>query len=319
MIIDRSKRILASPYVLLIIPPLLWGGNIVVGRAVADSIPPFTLSLARWIVASLALLPWSGPHLIRQWPLLRRHVVFLLALAATGMVGFHGLMYLALNSTLAVNMALMTASAPVFILLLSWVMDRERATLAQCIGVLVTLLGVMLIVTQGAPERILSLSLHAGDGWGMAAIPLWALYTVLLRRTPTSLHPFALLGAAGMLAPLLAIPFVVWESGLLSALTGWGPTGRLPEPSLETAAAVLYVGIGASVIGYLCYNRGVALIGPNRAGPFNQLIPVFAALLAIGLLGERLQGFHLLGAGLILGGIGLANIRRKKTVEGGTT
>jgi drug/metabolite transporter (DMT)-like permease len=285
-----------SAFLLLALASLFWSGNWVAGRALRDLFDPITLNFWRWTVAAVVLAPFAWPGLRGKWALIRRNAGILLLLSFTGVALFQSLVYLGLRSTQAVNGVLLNSSLPLFMLLCSWAIEREHASPRQIAGMLVSLAGILVILSRGEPAALLHLQLHAGDAWILLAMPVWGIYSVLLKRRPPELGGIAFLfviSAAGvlMLAPLAALQ------------------AMLAPPRLPGAAAifgVLYMGIGASVLAFICWNRGVAAVGANAAGFTVHLLPAFGTILAIAFLGESFAGFHAAGIATILAGVLLA-------------
>jgi drug/metabolite transporter (DMT)-like permease len=288
-----------SPYLLLSLASLFWAGNVVIGRAVHASVPPVTLAFCRWLGAFVIVLAFAAPHLRRDWPELRRRWRVLLVLAATGVAIFNTLMYTGLQTTTAINAVLLQSAMPLLILLCSFALFGERPRLRQMLGVAVSLAGVGVIAARGSMATLLGLTLNRGDGWVLIAIIFYALYSALLRRRP-AVQPLSLLAALFGLGVAMLLPALAWE--LLS-----GATVRLDAGAL---LAIGYVVLFPSFIAYLCFNRGTALIGANRAGQFVHLIPVFGSIMAITLLGESVHPYHAAGIALIAGGIVLASAGR---------
>jgi len=277
----------------------MWSGNWILGRALRDSFDPVALNFWRWLVALLVLAPFALRGALAKRATIRRHALLLAFLALTGVVAFQSMVYHGLESTTAINAVLINASAPAFIVVCSWLVDRERAGWRQIAGMLISFLGVLVIVCQGEPARLAQLEFHRGDAWILLAMPLWGLYSVLVKRCPPELRGVTLtfvLAAIGV-AMLLPLYFAV------------APRGPLRLPSATEAGAVLYVAIGASVLAFLCWNRGVGVVGANAAGFTIPLLPVFGTLLAILVLGESFRGFHAAGFATILTGVLLATWR----------
>lgn len=294
----RSRR--AGAFGLLALAMLLWAGNWVVGRALRDAIDPLALNFWRWAIAALALLPFALPQLAGRGEVLRRHAGLLLLLALTGVALFQTLVYLGLRSTTTVNGVLLNSSQPLFILLCSWVLERERATARQVAGMLVSFAGIVVIMARGDPAALAELELNVGDAWILLAMPIWGIYSVLLKRRPPELAGVALLfvlSAIGvaMLAPFYALALLREPPGL---------------PSATLVSGVLYVALAASVAGFMFWNRGVAIVGANTAGFTLHLLPAFATVLAIVLLGETFAPFHAAGIATIIAGVVLATTRR---------
>lgn len=283
-------------FVLLALSNLLWSGNWVAGRALRDAFDPVSLNFWRWLLATAMLAPFALPLLRGQWPLIRRHAGILLLLAASGVAAFHSLVYLGLRSTTTVNAVLLNSSIPLFMVLCSWIIERERATARQVAGMLVSLAGILVILSRGEPASLLQLELHGGDLWILLAMPIWGIYSVLLKRRPPELGGLAFLfviSAAGvvMLAPAAALL-------ALQAPPRW--------PGAGAALGVVYIAIGASVLAYICWNKGVAVVGANAAGFTVHLLPAFGTVLAILFLGEAFAGYHAAGIAVILAGVLIA-------------
>jgi drug/metabolite transporter (DMT)-like permease len=287
-----AGRLWHAPALLLSFAALSWSGNFIVGRAVRESVPPVALSFWRWTVGLLLILAFAWPHLRRDWPALRRHWRILLVLSAAGISAFNTLIYLGLQSTTALNAVLMQSAMPLVILLFSFALHRERAHAVQILGIAVSLAGVAAIASQGSLAALLALSLNVGDAWVLAAVVSYALYSTLLRHRP-QVHPLSFVAASFGLGAVMLLPLLAWEIA----------AGYMLTLNVAALGAIAYVGLFPAVLAYLCFNRGVQLFGPNRAGQFLHLMPVFGSLLAVGVLGERLEPHHLLGIGLI--GVGL--------------
>jgi drug/metabolite transporter (DMT)-like permease len=291
----------ARAFALLAAANLMWSGNWILGRALRETFDPVALNFWRWLVALLVLAPFALREALAKRAAIRRHALLLACLALFGVVAFQSMVYLGLETTTAINAVLINASAPAFIVVCSWIVDRERAGWRQIAGMLISFVGVLVIVCEGEPARLAQLEFHRGDALILLAMPLWGLYSVLIRRCPPELRGVALtfvLAAIGV-AMLLPLYFAV------------APRGPLRLPSATEAGAVLYVAIAASVLAFLCWNRGVAVVGANAAGFTIPLLPVFGTLLAIVALGESFRGFHAAGFATVLTGVLLATWRAR--------
>jgi len=287
-----------QPYLLLSLTSLFWAGNIVLARFVAGHVPPMTLSCVRWIGAFLMLLPFAWPHLKADWPALRAKLPLMLVLSATGFAFNNAISYWALQYTEALNALLIQSSGPLFVALWSLVLFGVRLTLAQFFGIILSLTGVLVIILRGDFSALASIHFNRGDLMFGGAVLSFGLYSALMPHRPRT-HALSLISFTIGCGAVLLLPFSIWE--FLSGV-------RL-QPDALTAATMLYVMIFPSTLAYLFFNRGIALIGPNRSAPFLHLVPVFGSAMAILLLGERLRLFHLTGYALVLAGIVIASRR----------
>ena len=288
-------KLFDTPVLLLVLATLFWSGNFVLGRAVRLDVPPVGLAFWRWFGGSLLLIGFAWPYLKRDRAILVRHWKIIVVLAILGVTTFNTLVYTGLQYTTALNALLMQSSMPVVIVLMSYLFFRERVTAVQAVGIGLSLIGALAIVAQGNVAMLLGLSLNFGDVLIMVAVFGYAAYSSLLRRRP-GLHPLSFLASTFIVGTLCLAPFYVWEN----------LSGRVMHFDTVTALSVLYVAIFPSILSYLFFNRGVELMGANRAGLFIHLMPIFGSLMAMVFLGERLYWFHGLGIMLIVSGIYLA-------------
>jgi drug/metabolite transporter (DMT)-like permease len=291
-----SRHVPAPPHLLLVLATLFWSGNFVLGRAVSARIPPVGMAFWRWTGALAVLFPLSYPCLKEQWPLLRRSWKILIPLGILGVGSFNTLVYVGLHDTTATNAVLLNSACPAFIAAITFLVRGQRATRRQVTGILVSLLGVVAIVSRGAPQALLSLSFNPGDLWVLAAVLCWAVYTVLLGRRPEGIHPMAFLTALVGVGVVWLVPFYLGE-----IVRG----GRL-VPDAVTLGSLVYLALLPSLASYVFWNQAVGEVGPTRAGAFLHLMPAFGSLLAVLLLGESFRLYHLLGIVLILAGVTLA-------------
>ena len=283
------------PYLLLTLAVLFWSGNFILGRAFHSVIPPVALAFWRWLGAAL-LVTWpSLPYLRRDWRVFVSHWRVILILSILGIACFNTLVYTGLQYTGAINAFLIQSLMPVIIVLMSFIIFGERVNLLQGFGILVSLSGAVLIITRGQPKVLQSLSFNHGDLLVIAAVVCYAGYSVLLGRRPRA-HPLALLAVIFWLGTLILLPLYLWETLTVATL----------HISPANLLVIAYVMVFPSIVSYLCFNRGVELVGANRAGLFIHLMPVFGSLMAVIFLGEVFYWFHGLGILLIGAGIYLA-------------
>lgn len=285
-----------GPYLLLLIPPLLWAGNVVLARGVNQLIPPVAMSFLRWGTALLFIAPLTYRHVVRDWSELRRNWKMLSLISLLGISSFNTMLYTAVQTTTAINCALMQTAMPAVIILLTFVLFRERISPGQGVGVVLCMAGSGILVLHGELATLLRMTFVSGDLWMLLAVVCYALYSVLLRYRP-KVHPLSFLTATFALGTLFLVPLYLWE------LTSIGA----PDFSATVVMSILYVALGPSVAAYLCWNRGIEQVGANRAGLFINLIPLFASLMAVLWLGESFRAYHGFGLLLICAGLALFN------------
>ena len=293
---DPLRWLNNQPYLLLSLTALFWAGNIVLGRYVAGHVPPMTLSCIRWIGSCLMLLPFAWPHLIRDWPVLRRHLPLMLALAITGFALNNALSYWGLQFTQALNALLIQSSGPLFIALWALVLFGIKLTWAQLAGIALSLFGVLTIILRGDPSALAAIRFNLGDLMMTGALVAFGLYSALMLRRPVT-HQLSLICFTMACGALLLLPPSIWEYA----------NGIRLQFDATTMMTLVYVVIFPSTLAYLFFNRGIAAIGPNRAAPFFHLVPVFGSVMAILLLGEEPRLFHIAGYIMVLAGIVIAS------------
>ncbi len=290
------------PYLYLALANLFWAGNWVTGRALRESFGPFALNFWRWTVAVLILAPFVLPRVLQLLPAIRRHWRYLFALSLCGVVMFQTLVYLGLRTTGAINAVLINSTLPVSMILISWAILRDTVTPRQLGGLAVSLAGVLVIVSRGELGHWSEMRFAAGDLWILLAMPVWSLYSVLLRRRPSELGGMPLVLVLALMGlPLLGAGYALEAQ--------WLPQHMPPWPAI---AGVLYLGAFASVAAFACWNAAVGAVGANVAGFSIHLLPAFGTLLAIAFLGERFEAFHFWGVVGIFGGVALATLARRQ-------
>jgi drug/metabolite transporter (DMT)-like permease len=290
-----------QPYLLLCITALCWAGNAIVGRLAAGHIPPVTLSFLRWSLAFLLILPFAWKHLVRDWAAIRGRLGTMIVLSVTGIGAFNTLQYWALEHTQALNTLLLQSAAPLVVALWSLLLLGVRLTLAQACGVLLSLAGVLVILLHGDLTTLSNIAFNKGDLIFTVALVIFALYSVLTLKRP-QIHGLSFVGFTFGCGAACLVPLLIWE---LYAR----PVMRIDTANLLTLA---YVALFPSTLAYLCFNRGVQLIGANRAAPFFHVVPVFGTAMSIVFLGEHPQAFHFIGFALVLTGVFVAS-RKPKT------
>ena len=290
-----------QPYLLLSITALCWAGNAIVGRLAAGHIPPVTLSFLRWSLAFLVVLPIAWSHLKRDWAAIRGKLGTMIVLSITGIGIFNTLQYWALEYTQALNTLLLQSAGPLFVAVWSLVLLGVRLTLAQACGIVVSLTGVLVILLHGDLTTLKSIEFNKGDLIFTVALVIFGLYSVLTLKRP-EIHGLSFVAFTFGCGAACLVPFLIWE--LLTR-----PVMQLTGNNL---LMLFYVAVFPSTIAYLCFNRGIQLIGANRAAPFFHVVPVFGSVMAIVFLGERPQLFHIVGFALVLTGVFVASRKQAR-------
>ena len=294
------RALSAQPYLLLVLAPTFWGGNMVASRFAVGQIDPYLFLLFRWVGAVLLLVPFVIPHVRRDWPKISASLGWLVFYGALGFAGFNMLIYGAAHFTAAVNISIEQAAIPVLVLAGNFLVFHVRARLMQIIGLVCTVTGVIWVATHGNPTRIIALDVNIGDGMVLGACALYALYSLTLKYRP-AIHWLSFMFVTSVAALLASAVFLfAFGGGLTTLVTGIG------ETTLLGWGAVAYVMLFPSIFAQLCYARGVEIVGPNRASLFINLLPITGTVLSVIILGEHLEPFHLLAAALVVVGIALS-------------
>ncbi|MDD2920160.1 DMT family transporter [Rhodoferax sp.] len=294
-----------STIFLLTLAPILWAGNAVVGRLVAPLASPMTLNLLRWAIAFALLLPLAAPVLRRGsalWPSWKRFVW--LSLLSIG--GYNALLYLSLNTSTPINVTLVGSSTPVWMLLIGRLFFGMRISGKQWLGAVLSICGVMLVLSRGELDVLLQVRLVPGDLYMLLASAAWAYYSWMLAHPTTEPTEIKRDWSAFLLAQ---IAFGLVWSGLFAGAEWSLGFGRL-QWSGGLLLALLFIAIGPALLAYRAYGAGVARAGPSVAGFFVNLTPLFTAVLSAGFLGELPHLYHALAFVLIVGGIAVSSSRR---------
>jgi drug/metabolite transporter (DMT)-like permease len=291
-----------QPYLLLSITALCWAGNAIVGRHAAGHIPPVTLSFLRWGLAFLIILPMAWKHLQRDWKAIRAGLGTMVFLSLTGIAAFNTLQYWALEHTQALNTLLLQSAGPLFVAVWSLILLGVRLTPAQALGVALSMTGVLVILLHGDLTALTAIAFNKGDIIFTVALAIFGLYSVMSLKRP-NIHGLSFVAFTFGCGAACLIPLWIFE--LLTR----------PVMELDTAnlLSLFYVAVFPSTLAYLCFNRGVQLIGANRAAPFFHVVPVFGSIMAIVLLGEQPQLFHVVGFALVLTGVFVASRKPSAT------
>ena len=294
------SRNLVLAIILLIASSFFWSGNFFSGKlAFLSDLTPFKLSFFRWILALLILLPFTYAQIIKDLEYYKKNILLMTVISILGVTIFNSFTYISLQTTLVINSTLMASVAPVMMIGFSWLIFRTKTTTLQFTGIILSLLGAFAIILKGNLNNLYNLYFTAGDLWMLGAVVSWCLYSVLLKKIDSKTSQLANLEVMIIIGVIFIIPFYIIESF---------NTTYLPSTGLDLAI-IGYVAIFASIVAFFSWNKGVSIIGPNRASLFLHLIPVFSAIWAISFLNEKFAFFHVIGVLFILSGIILSNIK----------
>ena len=286
----------------LVLPPLFWSGNTVLGKLTVTHVPPLLLNTLRWALAAMLFAPFAWGHLKRDWPVLWAQRWRVLGFGLTGAMGYNSFLYLGLRSTSIVNAALINATTPAVLGVLSAVLLHERITRWQWLGAVLSMLGVLQIALRGDWGALSDLALHTGDVYVFAGVVSYSLYTVFLRFMP-KVHPFAFMQVFFVLGAACTCVWLglnVWAGGSTAVDVPWS----------EVFWQIVYMSVFASIAATFFWNYGVKNAGAIRAGYFINLIPVFSIVWALVLVGEDVQVYQWVGMLTVCLGLALALIKK---------
>ena len=291
-----------AAYIFLILATLFWSGNFIVGKVASlYEIPPFALNFYRWSFAWLILAPFTLKEIIQKKSYIFKNIKLILILGITSITIFNSIVYYSLNFTQVISGVLMISTIPVMIIFFSWLFKIEKTNIYQILGVIFSLLGVVVIVAKADLNKLVNLDFNKGDLWMVAAMFSWAMYSALLRKKKFDLTQASLLEVIISAGLILLLPAYLIEMSL-----GFQMNINLPF-ILTLSYVVLFPGLAS----FICWIKGVTIIGPNRSGIFLHLMPIFSTVLAIIIFKEKFMIFHLLGAMFIIAGIFLSSKKVK--------
>lgn len=290
-------------YISALAATVIWSGNFVVARGVADVIPPIQLNFWRWVLALVCVLPLALPKLRTDWPSLRRHWKYLSFMGFFGITALNALIYKAGQTTESLNMALLVPTAPVIILVFSRLIYGEPITLRRLCGLVVVLCGVLALISRGDWNNLLAVRFTAGDLWALAGAVSFAIYSLFMRQRPESISVEGFNAAIFALGLLFALPMAIWESAVMPS----------PSWTMPVIISILYAGVGCSFAAYLLWTRAIGSIGPVSCGMVYYTLPLFTAVEGLYILGEHINLAHIVGGGLIVAGILVATAPLRRT------
>jgi drug/metabolite transporter (DMT)-like permease len=288
---------LRAGYLFAIASTILWAGNLTLARGITNIITPVTLSFLRWTVAVLAILPFSLKAIRAEREALRRHLPYVALVGFLGVTMFPTVTYMAGRSTTAMNLSLISITFPIFVVIFSLIVWKEKITLNKAAGIVLVMMGVVILVTKGRLSVLRQMKFAPGDALMLLSSITWAVYSMLLRKKPKELSVWALQGSSFIIGLVFLLPFFIVERSMLP----W------PRFDFRLLLVIFYVGVMASLAAFMSWNKAVEHLGPVKAGMVYYSLPLFSGALAFALLGEAIGLVHLYSALLIVPGIVLAN------------
>jgi len=303
-LINRLKnRQVISGYLFAIGATAIWSGNFIIARGLNENIPPISLAFWRWIVAVIVFLPFGLKSLISERNLLLKRMPYLSVTGLLGITIFNTLIYIAGQTTTAVNLSLIAITFPFFIVILSRIIFRELITVNKIIGIILVVIGVLLLITKGNLSRLLNITFGLGDVWMLAGALIFAIYSILLKQKPAELSIWSFQLSTFILGLIFLFPFFIWESTTVPPV----------EFTPKIVFSILYLGIFASLSAFVLWNKAILTIGPTKSGMIYYTLPLFSGILAYVILKEDISTIHIYSALLIVAGILAANYESKET------
>jgi len=291
-----SKKFLA--YGLLFLATFFWSGNFIVGKfAYLFEVPPLTLNFFRWASVWLILIPFTYKDIYNNLSNIKKNWLVISFMGVITISTFNSVVYFALNYTQVINAVLVLAAIPAATIVLSSLMNIEKTNIFQLLGLFLSIIGIATIISNADIRKIISLSFNKGDLWMLVCVFTWALYSILLKKNKFKFSHFSLIQLMVTVGLLFLIPQFFYEKSINLEL----------NYNKAFFAILFYVVVFPAIAAYYCWQKGVEIIGPNRASMFIQLMPLFSAIMAIVIFKEKFQLFHITGALFIISGIYLSN------------
>jgi len=290
---------------LAVLATIIWSGNFVISRAVNQQIPPVSLAFYRWTLATILIAPLAYQKFKQQKQIVFQNWKYLFWVSLSGIALFNTCVYVAGHYTSAINMALIgTTSSPIFATVMAIIFLKERLNIFRIVGMLICIAGIVLLLSQGSWQQLASFTFSTGDLWILAGAMAFAVYNILVRKKPTGITPVNFLFIIFLFGSLLLLPAYIIELNVTEPVQWNG----------NIIGSIIYLGLGTSVIAFLCWNAALQKLGTGTTVLFGNLIPIFSTLEAVWLLGERITNIHIISGLLVIGGLVLANtMQRKKT------
>ena len=287
-----------SAYLFLVLATFCWSGNFIVGKfATVYEIPPLTLNVFRWISVWFILIPFTYKEIFENLPYIKKNWLVISFMGVITISTFNSVVYFALNYTQVINAVLMLSAIPAATIVLSSLMKIEETNIFQLLGLVLSVIGIGSIISNGDIQKIISLDFNKGDMWMLVCVITWSLYSTLLKKNNFKFSQFTLIQLMVSVGILFLIPQFFYEKSI----------GLELNLDKNFFLILIYVAIFPAIAAYYFWQKGIEIIGPNRASMFIQLMPLFSAVMAIIIFKEKFELYHFIGAIFILSGIYLSN------------
>ena len=287
--------------VLAVTACIVWSGNFIVARGVIKQIPPVSLAFFRWTTAVVILFPIAIKRVMADRKIIIRHLRYFLLISFFGVTIYNTMLYVAGHYVPAINLALIaTTTSPVFAIILAAVFLKEAISALRIAGLAICIAGIVLLISKGSWQNLKNFQFTAGDLWAIAGAFTFAVYNVLVKKKPGGISAISFLFAIFFLGDVMLAPAFIYETY----------TGPAVHWNINLALVILYLGAGACVISYLCWNIAISKLGAARTAIFGNLIPVFSIIEAILILNERFLFIHLVSSILVITGLIIANSKK---------
>jgi len=285
-------------YIMLTLCALFWSGNFIVGKfATLYEVPPFTLNFFRWFIVWIILIPFTFRDILKNIKIIKKNFYSILLMSITSISIFNSVVYYSLNFTQVLNGALMISTIPVLIIFISLIFKTEKINITQGFGLILSITGVIIILTRLDFSKLVNLNLNKGDLWLLIAMLSWAIYSTMLKTHKTGLKYLSFMSVIVSIGLFFLFPQFLFELN----------NHQIIKFNIAVFLITIYVVLFAGLGSYILWNKAVMIVGPNKASIFLHLMPVFSSFMAIFLLNERLMNFHIIGAIIIIIGIYLSS------------
>lgn len=289
-----------SGYLFALLATAFWSVNFIIARGLSDEISPISIAFYRWLVATLAFIPFTFRSVRRDLPIIKKHFLYICISSILGISLFNTFIYLAGHSTSAINMSMIAITAPVFIVVFSRIFLKDKISIRQILGIFIVFIGAVLLITKGDFSAIIEIKPARGDLWMLLAAMVFAAYSILVKLKPAELKLLPFQQSLFTLGTLFLLPFFVFDK---------------LSPGVEVFSgrniiAILYAGIFASLIGFLLWNKAITLVGPVKTAMIYYSLPLFSSLLATLFLAEEIHLYHIFCLVLIVSGILITTLKK---------